>query len=101
MASAIMIRAKFRGVEYYLSMTAWAEKISMAPSYFRRLKKEAESEGLKDQELLDHILAASGKREKRSSSVISDTNARQKENRLLSKNSQSWYLFNFGRASLI
>ena len=62
MAAAIMIKAKYKDVEYHLSMAMWAEKFSMAKSYFRRLKNEGEEKGMEGQELIDYVLSMKGRR---------------------------------------
>lgn len=98
MVQAIMIKAKYNGTEYNLSMAMWAEKISIAKSHFRRLKMEGESEGLKDQGLINFILKRRGGR---SGAVTVDGCVIRKEDRFLDENSKFWYLFNFGRANLI
>ena len=98
MATAIMIIAKYKGVEYCLSMARWAEKLNMAKSHFRRLKNEAESKELKDQELIDYILSMKGRRTPQRRAINDTGSVILSEGKALAANSKFWYLFNFGRA---
>ncbi len=100
MATAIMIRAKYKDVEYSLSMAMWAEKFSMAKSYFRRIKIEGEEKGLKDQELIDYILSMKGRRAPPRRAVNDLCAVALSEGRAFAANSKYWYLFNFGRGSI-
>ncbi len=98
MATAIIIRAKYKDVEYNLSMAMWAEKFSMAKSYFRRIKIEGEEKGLKDQELIDYILSMKGRRAAPRRALNDMGAVALSEGRALAANSKFWYMFNFGRA---